>query len=418
MQQPLTYLRADGVKAEVPAQLRAELAAGPVCSIVVPCYNYGAYLEEAVNSAFAQTIAPVEVIVVDDGSTDAHSRDVAYSLIGRPDVRVVFTSNQGVGAARNTGIRVARGKYICCLDADDVLAQSFVEQCVYVLEAHRNVGFAYPWLQAFGRSGKIWETRDFSIDVAMQQNLTPAGAVYAKSDWALAGGYDETFDEGFEDWEFWMRMGQLGRTGKVIETVLYHRRRHETSLNDTAMQKRERLIAGIRNRNGRLFSDPARVEAILAAAREEDPYRFPSELAAVCAVTARPSRPRLLHVDVATAPGGTDMAASTGWRELSEAFDVIRLTTAAAAYGAQEQAAETFHVPERGLSGGVGAFACYLVATRKVGAVVLAGDPRGEVAAALHEMHPDISLVDVMRSAAAPGAAAVLQTLHRAVSAP
>jgi hypothetical protein len=184
------------------------------------------------------------------------------------------------------------------------------------------------------------------------------------------------------------------------------------SLLDRAEQERARLTARIQAGNSRLFSDPAWVETILATAREEDPYRFPAELAAVCSKAARPTRLRVLHVDVATAADGTDTAASTGWRKLSEEFDVIRLTTAAAAYGAQDRAGETFHVPERGLSGGIGAFACYLVATRNIGAAVLAGDPRGEVGAALRTMHPDIPLADVARSEAAP------ETLHRAVSTP
>ena len=90
----------------------------PKVSVIIPCYNQGACLEEAVDSVLAQTFQDFEILVVNDGSTD----EATIRMLGkyeRPKTRVIHTDNQGLAMARNNGIREARGAYILPLDADD-----------------------------------------------------------------------------------------------------------------------------------------------------------------------------------------------------------------------------------------------------------------------------------------------------------
>src|SRR5579859_3714564 len=106
----------------------------PLISIITACYNGSAYLETSVRSAI-DNHPSTEVIIVDDGSTDdslAHAASLAKQLPDR--VFIISQANQGPAGARNTGIRLARGKYICFLDADDQHSPGFLHAAVDVLE--------------------------------------------------------------------------------------------------------------------------------------------------------------------------------------------------------------------------------------------------------------------------------------------
>src|SRR6266542_2149387 len=105
-------------------------------SIVIVCYNQARYLREAIQSALAQTFADIEVLVVDDGSTD-NTRDVALSF---PRVRYIHQGNQGLAAARNTGIRETTGPYLLFLDADDRLYPEAVQSNMECFWEHPESG--------------------------------------------------------------------------------------------------------------------------------------------------------------------------------------------------------------------------------------------------------------------------------------
>src|SRR5262245_7459893 len=96
-------------------------------SVVIPCFNLGAFLGEAIQSAVNQTRPPHEILVVDDGSTDPDTREVLDG-VRVPGTRVVRSPNRGLSAARNLGVRESSGSLICCLDADDRLAPDWLER--------------------------------------------------------------------------------------------------------------------------------------------------------------------------------------------------------------------------------------------------------------------------------------------------
>ena len=108
----------------------------PRVSIIIPCYNSAAWLAETLASALAQTWTDREIIVIDDGSTD-NSAAVARSFTAR-GVQLVTQANAGAAAARNAGLRLARGDYIQFLDADDLLAPDKLARQVRLLEESGN----------------------------------------------------------------------------------------------------------------------------------------------------------------------------------------------------------------------------------------------------------------------------------------
>lgn len=278
-----------------------------LASVVIPCFNYGRYLREAVESALNQTVTSLEVIVVDDGSTDPDTHAELLKLKEIPRVRVVRQTNQGLSTTRNNGILLAQGEYICCLDADDTMEPSYIELAVAVLEADQSVGFAYSWVRLFGDESRIWKTRDFDIECALSENHTAVSAVFRRDDWLAAGGYRPTMRNGYEDWEFWLRLASLGRRGRVIRTPMFNHRRHGRTMTHEAHAKRQEILGTIRQHNRLLFDD-SRFRQWLARMSYVRPMASPfTVLNNDGVLSARDHRPHLLVLAPWLANGGAEI---------------------------------------------------------------------------------------------------------------
>ena len=126
----------------------------PKVSVIIPCFNQGLYLDEAVESVLAQTFQDFEILVVDDGSTDEATIKMLKDY-ARPKTRVIHTDNQGLSMARNNGILEARGDYILPLDADDKIGPGYLEEAVRILDQHRDIGIVYCEAAFFGMRTKF-----------------------------------------------------------------------------------------------------------------------------------------------------------------------------------------------------------------------------------------------------------------------
>ena len=241
----------------------------PIVSVVIPCYNYGEYLEEAVDSALGQTLQDSEVIVVDDGSTDSLTMEVLAKL-DRPRTRVIHQANTGLPGARNAGIGVATGRYICCLDADDALEETYLEKTVTLLESHPDIGFAYSWVRRFGAAEGVWEPEDFNLKKLLEYNHVSVSAVFRRQAWEAVGGYWNEMRPGYEDWEFWIRLAAHGYSGKLIPEFLLKYRKHGRSMVDEIVDQHERLVRKIRQRHARLYEDPNRAKSIAFRERQSE----------------------------------------------------------------------------------------------------------------------------------------------------
>jgi glycosyltransferase involved in cell wall biosynthesis len=191
------------------------------CSVVVPCFNYGHCLAEAVASVQAQTRPVHEVIVVDDGSTDA-TPQIAASL---PAVRYVRQENAGVAAARNRGLDLVTGTHVVFLDADDILAPSFIEECANAL-AGSDAGYAYATAQRFGADDVTWEAQPFNLLALKRRNFIPVTALMdvAKLD-------DVRFDGAsaigaWHDWDLFVNLASRGVYGVPAPRAIFYYRKH------------------------------------------------------------------------------------------------------------------------------------------------------------------------------------------------
>ncbi len=206
----------------------------PLVSVVITSFNYGRYLREAIESVLAQTFRNFEVIVVEGGSSDPDSVETARNLAREmPQVRFLFREGRHwAGDNRNFGIGAARGRYICCLDADDLLRPIYLEVAVFLAEAY-GYDVVYPSLRSFGGFEIEWLVVDASFPAITCENQVSTVALFRRSAWAHVGGYrDWGVGEGYvpEDWDFWLRMVSSGYRVKNIRQPLMLYRVHDGSL--------------------------------------------------------------------------------------------------------------------------------------------------------------------------------------------
>jgi glycosyltransferase involved in cell wall biosynthesis/GT2 family glycosyltransferase len=240
----------------------------PLISVVIPCFNYGDYVEDALRSIEQQTTSDLEIVVVEGGSTDGRTPGIIRSLEerGLSNVRFVYrTERHLVGDNRNFGITLARGRYICCLDADDMVGPVYLEVAAFLLE---NYGFdiAYPSVQCFGHSTITWLAQEARFPDIADENRISTAAVFRKGAWAHVGGFrDWGVGESYvlEDWEFWVRLLGHGFRAKRIRKSLMFYRVHGKGLSTGSETRYAWHSAQIRAANADLLSSRAHDESEL-----------------------------------------------------------------------------------------------------------------------------------------------------------
>lgn len=207
------------------------MCARPRVSVIVPCFNLGAFLDEAVDSVLTQTFQDFEILIIDDGSTDPETVSL-LSDYRRPKTTVFRTPNRGLAAARNYLIDRAQGMYLCALDADDRLHPEFLARTVSVLDADPSLSFASPHLQMFGDEEGIWPDVDrCDLETLLGDDTVITPALVRRDAVVAVGGYDERMpSQGDEDWELWITLVEAGHRGTILPDVLFFYRRRPGSM--------------------------------------------------------------------------------------------------------------------------------------------------------------------------------------------
>ncbi|MBK9206852.1 MAG: glycosyltransferase family 2 protein [Anaerolineales bacterium] len=228
----------------------------PFVSVIIPCYNHGQYLRDAVQSVLDQTWQNFEIIVVNDGSNADETVEILKDF-HMPKTRILHLSaNMGLPAARNAGIQQAKGKYICCLDADDKLQPTYLEKTIVAMEVNAGLSFVGAWTQVFGNESRVWYTPQFDPGQLIYHNQFSPPTVFKRTAWAQIGGFFEEMREGFEDWEFWVRLTGNGYRGYRISEKIFFYRRVGHSFALRAAEKKDILFEKIKQNNPTVYTNP------------------------------------------------------------------------------------------------------------------------------------------------------------------
>lgn len=238
-------------------------AGQPLVTVVIPCFNYGRYLPEAVASLHRQTFQDFEIVIVDGGSDDGETPRLIAEL-DSPGARILTRTERClVGDNRNHGIEHARGKYICCLDADDMLAPTYLQKAVFLAETG-GFDLVFPSVQCFGRSQDRWLVQDPTVQSCAAENGISTVALFRRELWSRVGGFRD-FGSGadylYEDWDFWLRTLAAGARAKSIREMLMLYRVHNQGLTATSGRSIQEQGVEIRKANRELLQ-PERMRTL------------------------------------------------------------------------------------------------------------------------------------------------------------
>ena len=210
-------------------------------SVVMPFYNQSAFVEEAVQSVQAQTYKNVELIIVNDGSTE----DGAQTFLSKYEsstIKVFHTANKGVAAARNFGIAQSTGEYILPLDADDYIHKDLIKTAVEVLDNQASISLIRTGVQYVGVNTGTYFLPSYSRQGHLLQNLFFNTSLMRRSAMLAIGGYDENFIDGWEDWDMFLRyVNDDSEVFTINQAYLYYRLKISSKNADLVFQKREKV---------------------------------------------------------------------------------------------------------------------------------------------------------------------------------
>ena len=209
----------------------------PFVSIVIPYYNRHDTIDDTLLSLSRQTYANFEVILVDDGSTEEDSikKLEALSKSSPVSLEIINQQNQGVAAARNTGIERARGKYIVCLDSDDMLEPTYIEKSLLVAETRPDIALTTTYMNMFGVKTEEYKQNRYDPLELYRNNMVTTAAMFRRDAWEKVGGYRTKI--GYEDWEFWINLAENGFYGHQIPELLFD---YRTALQSRYIDDKER----------------------------------------------------------------------------------------------------------------------------------------------------------------------------------
>lgn len=244
----------------------------PLVSVIIPSFNSKSWICESLESVFRQTYNNIQIIVIDDGSTDG-TQELLESKYGTT-IDYIYQANKGLSGARNTGIQHALGEFIQLLDADDLLCPDKITQQVKALAEHTDYSVAYSDFEYFEddapetstpspqfyrtkyKSGNLWK------DFLTGNFIVCHAALARKEDVIAAGGFDESL-RACEDYDLWMRMAARGNTFIFTDGVMARYRRTPGSMS-SARPRQIQWTIDVLKKNIRQFGLNDKEESYLA----------------------------------------------------------------------------------------------------------------------------------------------------------
>jgi len=231
-------------------------------TVVIPCFNYGRYVTEAVESVLNQTYEDCDVIVVDDGSYDPETVKIIDGLACER-VTVFRQPNRGLSAARNAGATLSQSEFLLFLDADDRLHASAILLMLWALIKDPEAAYVYSSQRFFGDEDLVWAPQIFNGYDLLWANHPSVCSLIRASVFRGVGGYSAGMVVGYEDWNHWLMLLSAGHRGSRLRIPLFEHRRHGHTMTHDAHHRHKLLHKKLRQHSPRLYTHDAITRAKL-----------------------------------------------------------------------------------------------------------------------------------------------------------
>lgn len=270
----------------------------PPVSVIIPCFNYAHFLSECVESVLSQSFKDFEIIIVNDGSSD-NTKDVAEKIISAHPEAQIFLINQPnsghPGKVRNKGIHLACGQYVLCLDADDIIQPSMLEECIDLLENNPDIDIAYTDQVYFGATqSRIVPVSEYDFNKLLQGNFMGYCSLFRKKIWEEVGGFPE--DIGYEDWDFWISCGEKGHFAQRIPKPLFKYRIHTSGQYQRDLAVDEEIKARLAIKHPALYSSSVLESAYRVLGTRAKKSNSSDELGIIAIISAHNEGDIIYHV--------------------------------------------------------------------------------------------------------------------------
>ncbi|MEJ0102861.1 MAG: glycosyltransferase family A protein [Bacteroidota bacterium] len=203
----------------------------PEVSIITPFYNVENIFKETLFCVLNQSFQNFEWIIVDDCSSNEASLFILKeAALKDARIKILYSeANLGPGAARNKGIKYARGKYLFFVDADDLLEYTIIEKYWLFLNFNNEFAFCNAWHYGFGSENYIWKKGFETARAMLNENVIQPTFMARRVIFQFVE-FNETIRDGFEDWDFWLQCAAAGLWGYTLQECLYWYRRSENAV--------------------------------------------------------------------------------------------------------------------------------------------------------------------------------------------
>ena len=199
-------------------------------SVIIPCYNQGHFIGETLESIAESNATNIEIIVINDGSTDPETNRILAEL-NQETITVVNQANAGLAAARNRGLKMAKGEFVLPLDSDNKIRSGYFKEGVQIMDSNPNVAVVYGNAEFFGQKSGEWKPGVFNLQKLMISNYIDACALIRKSVLDEVGFYDEKMKfMGWEDWDRWLRISFAGYKFHYLDALTFDYRVQSESM--------------------------------------------------------------------------------------------------------------------------------------------------------------------------------------------